>query len=328
VGIHLHTRYWQWELKIHLLVKFEDNIFTEDELPLPDHDLREHIPSKLALFATLQKHLGIAFAMSVQEKFQEDPTLFEQKAPFYPEDLMINVHVTSLPYYQKDLQMLLADLEGRARNKWTKKLLQRERERTKEEHERESEKHKTTVKRSSSAEDISISGKGSPTRKGIRRKGKAEFTGEKGNERHATTEHKTFDAWRRAINEWETKEDTEFLIRMQHKRQKLVAAVFGDNSLEAAVGLFKVPSILVPIFRVLFPHQVAEAESRAENNTLALELVGKGCDILMRSLECPAEVIIGYYYLRGTIYERMNQAFNAFRAYRVSLHVLETVYGM
>ncbi len=74
-------RYWQWSLKIHLMVKYSSHIFSDEEAST-DHDLREHILSKLALFATLQKHIGVVFHNAVQERFQEDPTLFEQHTPF------------------------------------------------------------------------------------------------------------------------------------------------------------------------------------------------------------------------------------------------------
>lgn len=59
----------------------------------------------------------------------------------------------------------------------------------------------------------------------------------------------------------------------------------------------------------------------------ALELVEKGCDILIARKECPAEIVVGFYYLRGTIYERTQQRYHAIRVYTTALNILETVYG-
>ena len=269
-----------------MLSRFSDQVFSREEEPSPDHDLREHIPSKLALFATLQKHLGVVFATRIQEKFQEDPTLFEQKAPFVSSDIAISVRVHSLPYHQMELQAMLEDLEVEEKRKWDQRIQAKQLRRR-----AALTSSDSTIALSSMSADESLRGGD------LVHLYKGAIIGRK---------NKISEEAKR-----EERRNAKFLVRLQRERQRLLAAVFGDNSLEAAVGLFK----------------LAEAESRVENNTLALELVGKGCDILMGTKECAAEIIVGYYYLRGTIYERMNQFFNAFRAYRVSLDVLETVYG-
>jgi hypothetical protein len=36
---------------------------------------------------------------------------------------------------------------------------------------------------------------------------------------------------------------------------------------------------------------------------------------------------VGFYYLRGTIYERTQQRYHALRVYLIALNVLEAVYG-
>ena len=272
-----------------MLSRFSDQVFSREEEPSPDHDLREHIPSKLALFATLQKHLGVVFATRIQEKFQEDPTLFEQKAPFVSSDIAISVRVHSLPYHQMELQAMLEDLEAEEKRKWDQRIQAKQLRRR-----AALTSSDSTIALSSMSVDESLRGGD------LVHLYKGAIIGRKNNISSISEEAKR-----------EERRNAKFLVRLQRERQRLLAAVFGDNSLEAAVGLFK----------------LAEAESRVENNTLALELVGKGCDILMGTKECAAEIIVGYYYLRGTIYERMNQFFNAFRAYRVSLDVLETVYG-
>lgn len=295
-------RYWQWALKIYLLAKFSDQVFSREEEPSPDHDLREHIPSKLALFATLQKHLGVVFATRVQEKFQEDPTLFEQKAPFVSSDISISVRVHSLPYYQSELQAMMSELETEEKMKWDQRMHEKQQRRLAAlPSPRDAPEPTTPTNSGGIATALSDTVITSTT-----------FTAPTIS---TPTASRIITIGRKSnISEEARKQErrnAKFLVRLQRERLKLLSAVFGENSLEAAVGLFK----------------LAEAESRVENNTLALELVGKGCDILMGTKECAAEVIVGYYYLRGTIYERMNQFFNAFRAYRVSLDVLETVYG-
>ena len=272
-----------------MLSRFSDQVFSREEEPSPDHDLREHIPSNLALFATLQKHLGVVFATRIQEKFQEDPTLFEQKAPFVSSDIAISVRVHSLPYHQMELQAMLEDLEVEEKRKWDQRIQAKQLRRR-----AALTSSDSTIALSSMSADESLRGGD------LVHLYKGAIIGRKNNISSISEEAKR-----------EERRNAKFLVRLQRERQRLLAAVFGDNSLEAAVGLFK----------------LAEAESRVENNTLALELVGKGCDILMGTKECAAEIIVGYYYLRGTIYERMNQFFNAFRAYRVSWDVLETVYG-
>jgi len=44
--------------------------------------------------------------------------------------------------------------------------------------------------------------------------------------------------------------------------------------------------------------------------------------------ECPVEVMVGFYYLRGNIFERTQQRYQAMRAYLTALNVLEAVYGL
>jgi len=43
--------------------------------------------------------------------------------------------------------------------------------------------------------------------------------------------------------------------------------------------------------------------------------------------ECPAEILIGFYYLLGFLYERRGKFAKAIRAFEISLGIMERVYG-
>jgi hypothetical protein len=365
-----HHRYWQWELKIHLLTKFAARAFTEEEAST-DHDLREHILSKLALFATLQKHLGVLFLSSTQQQLQEDPTLFEQKAPFNMNEISINSKLYSIPYHQKELQSLNDQLleEVDQECELSAELMKNAPMSVREESGMHSSGDGDTVTESEEVSEEELEEEEEDwereeRERELRRKEDKKFHGldstelqidpvERGNELYEQEPAQPQVSTTNPVlnqREAEPKKTTrsgspsppptflqrrsstesllrnsddpddlysvyklrgDELVRLQTKRQVLAAMVFGDKSLEAAVGYFK----------------MAEAESRIENNTRAMELVSKGCEILIQNKQCPVEIVVGFYYLRGTIYERMQQRFKAYRAYLAALETLETVYG-
>jgi hypothetical protein len=60
----------------------------------------------------------------------------------------------------------------------------------------------------------------------------------------------------------------------------------------------------------------------------ALKLIHTACKTLHDLGECPAEIVIGFYYLLGFVYERMSDYRRAIRAFETSLDFLERVYGI
>lgn len=59
----------------------------------------------------------------------------------------------------------------------------------------------------------------------------------------------------------------------------------------------------------------------------ALKLIHTACTTLQELRECPAEIVIGFYYLLGFVFERKNDYRRAIRAFETSLDIMERVYG-
>ena len=57
-------------------------------------------------------------------------------------------------------------------------------------------------------------------------------------------------------------------------------------------------------------------------------MIHTACKTLHDLGECPAEIVIGFYYLLGFVYERMSDYRRAIRAFETSLDFLERVYGI
>jgi tetratricopeptide (TPR) repeat protein len=59
----------------------------------------------------------------------------------------------------------------------------------------------------------------------------------------------------------------------------------------------------------------------------ALRLLHDAYETLKDMGECPAEILIGFYYLLGFLYERRGKFAKAIRAFEISLGIMERVYG-
>ncbi len=126
---------------------------------------------------------------------------------------------------------------------------------------------------------------------------------------------------------------------VQHREHednfRLVAEICGERSLEAILSRFK----LADLHSKLGQHhkvrlslsKIGEVDSRRrliQNTFKALELVKQTCSWLRAMEECPAEIVIGYYWLLGFLYQRMGDTRRAISAFETSLDRMEKVYGL
>jgi tetratricopeptide (TPR) repeat protein len=123
--------------------------------------------------------------------------------------------------------------------------------------------------------------------------------------------------------------------RKYEENLQLVNDICGHNSLEAVLSLFQVADLhsrqglhsKVCIARALSSDTSAMLTPTCLRAWQALKLIHTACKTLHELGECPAEIVIGFYYLLGFVYERMSDYRRAIRAFETSLDFLERVYG-
>jgi len=77
------------------------------------------------------------------------------------------------------------------------------------------------------------------------------------------------------------------------------------------------------INKILMIWNVADLHSKLGEHRLSLKFISYSFDVLRKIGECAPELIIGYYYLMGTVYQRMEDPWSSIKYYSACLSTIE-----